>query len=77
MCFLDAHCADIDHLIDANQAQITNLHDLKSSLIANVVTGQLDVQNVEIPNYEQVAEPLYEADNNATLHSEDEIPEEV
>lgn len=75
--FLDARCAEIDRLIDANQAQITNLHDLKSSLIADVVTGQIDVRDVEIPDYEQVAESLYEADDNATLQSEDEIPEEV
>lgn len=75
--FLDARCAEIDRLIAANQAQITNLHDLKSSLIADVVTGQIDVRDVEIPDYEQVAESLYKADDNATLHSEDEIPEEV
>lgn len=75
--FLDARCADIDRLIAAKQTQITNLHDLKSSLIADVVTGQIDVRDVEISDYEQVAESLYEADDNATLHSEDEIPEEV
>lgn len=75
--FLDARCADIDRLIAAKQTQITNLHDLKSSLIVDVVTGKIDVRDVEIPDYEQVAESLYEADDNATLHSEDEIPEEV
>lgn len=75
--FLDARCSEIDRLITENQAQIANLHDLKSSLIADVVTGQIDVRDVEIPEYEQVAESLYEADDNSTLHSEDEIPEEV
>lgn len=74
--FLDARCAEIDRLITENQAQITNLHDLKSSLIADVVTGQIDVRDVEIPDYEQVEESLYEADDS-TLNSEDEIPEEV
>lgn len=57
--------------------QITNLHDLKSRLIADVVTGQIDVRDVKIPNYEQDAEPSYEANDNATLQSEDKIPEEV
>lgn len=75
--FLDARCAEIDRLIAAKQAQITDLHDLKSSLIVDVVTGQIDVRDVEIPDYEQVEETLYRSDNNATLHSEDEIPEEV
>lgn len=75
--FLDARCAEIDRLIAAKQAQITNLHDLKSSLIADVVTGKIDVRDVEIPDYEQVEETLYKSDDNDTLQSEDEIPEEV
>lgn len=75
--FLDTRCAEIDRLIAAKQEQITNLHDLKSSLIADVVTGQIDVRDVEIPNYEQVEETLYGTDDNATLQSENEIPEEV
>ena len=44
--FLDARCAKIDRLITENQAQITKLHDLKSSLIADVVTGKIDVRDV-------------------------------
>lgn len=48
-----------------------------SSLIADVVTGQIDVRDVEIPDYEQVEETLYKSDDNDTLQSEDEIPEEV
>ena len=75
--FLDARCAKIDRLITENQAQITKLHDLKSSLIADVVTGKIDVRDVQILNYEQVEETLYESDDNATLHSEDEITEEM
>lgn len=59
--FLDARCAEIDRLIAAKQAQITNLHDLKSSLIADVVTGQIDVRDVTIPNYETVQEHADEA----------------
>ncbi len=59
--FLDARCAEIDRLITENQAQITNLHDLKSSLIADVVTGQIDVRDVTIPNYETVQEHADEA----------------
>ncbi|MES5089087.1 restriction endonuclease subunit S [Gardnerella vaginalis] len=75
--FLDARCAEIDRLIAAKQAQITNLHDLKSSLIADVVTGKIDVRDVDIPDYEQVEETLYKSDDNDTLQREDEIPEEV
>ena len=74
---LDKVCLKIDLIIKKADKKITNLHDLKSSLIADVVTGQIDVRDVEIPDYEQVAEPLYRSDDNDTLHSEDEIPEEV
>ncbi|RFD76207.1 hypothetical protein AXE75_02510 [Gardnerella vaginalis] len=74
---LDSMCSEIDFIVKMVDKKITNLHDLKSSLIADVVTGKIDVRDVEIPNYKQVAESLHEADDNATLHSEDEIPEEV
>ncbi|MES5160595.1 restriction endonuclease subunit S [Fannyhessea vaginae] len=58
---IELRCAEIDRLIAAKQAQITNLHDLKSSLIADVVTGQIDVRDVAIPNYETVQEHADEA----------------
>lgn len=74
---LDSMCSEIDLIVKNVDKKITDLHDLKSSLIVDVVTGKIDVRDVEIPDYEQVAESLYEADDNATLHSEDEIPEEV
>lgn len=47
-----------------------------SSLIADVVTGQIDVRDVEIQDYEQVEETLDKADDS-TLNSEDEITEEM
>lgn len=73
----DKYWKTVQDLIKLIEQQITNLHDLKSSLIADVVTGQIDVRDVEIPNYEQVEETLYKSDDNDTLQSEDEIPEEV
>ncbi|WP_415689891.1 hypothetical protein HXT42_05765 [Gardnerella sp. DNF01192] len=47
-----------------------------SSLIVDVVTGKIDVRDVEIPDYEQVEETLDKADDS-TLNSEDEITEEM
>ena len=73
--FLDVRCAEIDRLIDTNQAQITNLHDLKSSLIADVVTGQIDVRDVEIPDYEQVEETLDDTDTKDLFDNEEEVAE--
>ena len=73
--FLDARCAEINRLIAAKQAQITDLHDLKSSLIADVVTGQIDVRDVTIPNYETVQEHADEAPD--TIANSLEAAEEV
>lgn len=42
----------------------------------DVVTGKIDVRDVDIPDYEQVEETLDKADDN-TLNIEDEITEEV
>lgn len=75
VCFLDARCTEIDRLIAAKQAQITNLHDLKSILIADVVTGQIDVRDVTIPNYETVHEHADEAPD--TIANSLEAAEEV
>ena len=36
--------------------QISALNDLKQRLISDVVTGQIDVRNIEIPEYEYVEE---------------------
>lgn len=74
---VDKRSKSIDECILSKHEELKTLHDLKSSLIADVVTGKIDVRDVEIPDYEQVEETLYRSDNNATLHSEDEIPEEV
>lgn len=73
---LDSMCSEIDFIVKMVDKKITNLHNLKSSLIADVVTGQIDVRDVEIPDYEQAEEILDKADDS-TLNSEDEIPEEV
>lgn len=72
----DKYWKTVQDLIKLIEQQITNLHDIKSSLIADVVTGQIDVRDVEIPDYEQVEKTLDKADGS-TLNSDDEMPEEV
>lgn len=74
---VDKRSKSIDKCILSKHEELKTLHDLKSSLIADVVTGKIDVRDVEIPDYEQVEETLYKSDDNDTLQSEDEIPEEV
>ncbi|MDK7377341.1 restriction endonuclease subunit S [Peptoniphilus harei] len=43
-----------ENLKDNIKKQINNLKQLKQSLISDVVTGKIDVRNLEIPNYEKI-----------------------
>lgn len=52
----DKYWKTVQDLIKLIEQQITNLNDLKSSLIADAVTGQIDVRDVTIPNCETVQE---------------------
>lgn len=67
--YLDERCATIDQQIEITQQQIQQLRELKDRLIADVVTGKIDVRNIQIPDYEYVDEEPDTVDN-------DEEPEE-
>ena len=47
--YLDKATADIDTAIDRARRQIELLREYRTRLIADVVTGKLDVRDVEIP----------------------------
>ncbi len=53
---LDEVCAKINAAIEITEEKIANLQDLKARLISDVVTGKIDVRNIEIPKYEYVEE---------------------
>ena len=54
--YLDERCSPIDALIAKIECEIQQLRNLKSALISDVVTGEIDVREVEIPEYEFVAD---------------------
>ena len=60
--YLDEVCAKIDVTIKKMEAKIANLQDLRICLIADTVTGKIDVRGIEIPEYEFVDEDA-DADN--------------
>ena len=66
---LDTECAKIDGLIEKMEAKIEQLHDMKKSLVADAVTGKIDVRGITIPEYEYV-------DEDADIESDDEDIEE-
>lgn len=53
---LDKKCFTIDAAINNINKTISFLQEYRTRLVADVVTGQIDVRNIAIPNYETVAE---------------------
>lgn len=54
--------AKTEKILNLLNEKISNLQALKQSLIAEVVTGKIDVRNITIPQYEKV-ETIFETDN--------------
>jgi type I restriction enzyme S subunit len=49
-----------DEAIEKLTAEVSVLEEYKAKLIADVVTGKVDVRGIEIPDYEFVAESIDE-----------------
>lgn len=71
--YLDNLCHKIDVMIEKEKLSVEKLHDLKGTLISDVVTGKIDVRDIEIPDYEYVEEETETFDN---VIDEEEITEE-
>ena len=71
--YLDEVCAKIDATIKKMEKKIANLQNLKIRLVADTVTGKIDVRSIEIPEYEFVDEDA-DADNGDD--NEEEIEEQ-
>ena len=56
VAYLDEKCARIDSAITNLRKQIDEISELKSRLISDVVTGKIDVRNIEIPDFALVEE---------------------
>lgn len=61
---IDRKLEQVDELVSAEIQSIKNLQELKTTLISDVVTGKIDVRNVEIPEYERVEEDFTEDDSS-------------
>ena len=62
----------IEKAILVIQSQIDTLHELRTRLISDVVTGQIDVRGIKVPDFEMVEEA-----NTDESHDENETTEEV
>ena len=65
--YLDKATTDTDSAIDRTRHEIDLLHEYRTRLIADIVTGKLDVQDAaaELPE----VDPLAEEDSDDTIHA--------
>lgn len=62
--------AQLNALIEQIEERIEGLEELKTTLVSDVVTGKIDVRDVEIPEYEFVDEDV-DADSGSDDDSDD------
>lgn len=70
--YLDDKCASIDSFINKINEKIDQLHDLKNTMIADVVTGKVDVRDIEIPEYEFTDESADSDSEDADFDADEE-----
>lgn len=68
--YLDRKMAQLNVLIEQIEERIEGLEELKTTLVSDVVTGKIDVRDVEIPEYEFVDEDV-DADSGSDDDSDD------
>ena len=61
---LDKICADVAQIVKLETELITLLHEYRTRLISDVVTGKMDVRDVVIPDYDAVEEMVDTVDDN-------------
>ena len=62
MQYIDAQTKKASTVENALNREIELLHELRTRLISDVVTGQIDVRNIEVPDFELVEETADEAE---------------
>lgn len=70
--YLNQEVPKYDVAIDNLEKQIEQITELRTRLISDVVTGQVDVRGIEVPEYEYVAEAIESDENNAEVLEESE-----
>ena len=71
---IEERIARIDKAIDAESEGIKCLQELKARIISDVVTGKIDIRDVDVPEYEAMTEDI--EDNTEGIDREEETEEE-
>ena len=74
--YLDIEHAKYLYLISTIQKEIDALQELKTCLISDVVTGKIDVRDIEIPEYEFVDEETYSESDGDEKSDESDAQED-
>lgn len=74
--FLDSQSAKIDALIENINREITVLGEYRTRLISDVVTGQIDVRAVEVPDFEYISDEAEDASDDENTDDEETVEEE-
>jgi type I restriction enzyme S subunit len=54
--FRDKECTVIEKTIEVENRQIALIHEYRTRLLSDVVTGKMDVRDVVVPEYEALEE---------------------
>ena len=62
--YLDLKHTEVEKVIEITTKEIEELNELKNTLISDVVTGKIDVRNIEIPAYKHVEDVAGDGEEN-------------
>lgn len=74
--YLDGRCSDIDRLIESINSKISLLVEYRTRLISDVVTGQIDVRDIEVPEFEYIADDVDDVSDDENTDLEEIMEEE-
>ena len=70
--YLDEECRKLDAMIAIKEKEIYELNELRIRLVADVVTGKIDVRSIDIPDFEFLTDEAEVDTDNAEDTEEQE-----
>ncbi|MGI5940611.1 MAG: restriction endonuclease subunit S, partial [Thermoleophilia bacterium] len=74
--YIVKRCAKIDALISNINSEIALLVEYRTRLTSDVVTGQIDVRDIEVPEFEYIADEADDASDDENIDAEEMVEEE-
>ena len=77
VAYLDEQCVKADELIENISAEIALLSEYRTRLICDVVTGQIDVRDIDVPDFEYITDEVEDASDDESIDTEETVDEEA